>query len=96
MVGFGLIAANAGPVQATRSPGVAVNPELKVNGLQTQTGPLVVTFNCGDGLTTTVVDPEQVAAPVAVTVYKPALVTCAPGIVTDWPVPVNPFGPVQV
>jgi hypothetical protein len=88
MVGFGFKDAKAGPVQATSNPGVAVNPELNVSGLQTQTGALDVTFNCGTGLTTTVVEPEHVAAPVAVTVYKPALATCAPGIVTDCPVAV--------
>lgn len=83
MVGLAFNEANAGPVHATNNPGVGVNPELSVKGLQTQTGPLLVALTCGTGLTTTVVDPEHVAAPVAVTVYKPALVTCAPGMVTD-------------
>jgi hypothetical protein len=75
MVGFALSAAYPGPVQATNKPGVAVNPELSVNGLQTQTGALVVGFSWGTGLTTTVVEPEHVAAPVAVTVYTPAFAT---------------------
>jgi hypothetical protein len=83
MVGLALKEANPGPVHATNKPGVAVKPELNVNGLQTQTGPFVVAFTCGTGLTTTVVDPEHVAAPVAVTVYIPAFATCAPGMVTD-------------
>jgi hypothetical protein len=96
MVGFAVNEAKPGPVQAIKSPGVGVNPELKDNGLQTQTGELDVAFNCGTGFTTTVVDPEHVAAPVAVTVYKPALATCAPGIVTDCPVAEKLFGPVQV
>lgn len=75
MVGFAVSDAKPGPVQATNNPGVGVNPELSVNGLQTQTGPFVVAFTCGTGFTTTVVDPEHVAAPVAVTVYTPAFAT---------------------
>jgi hypothetical protein len=75
MVGFAVKEANPGPVHATNNPGVGVRPEFRVNGLQTQTGPFVVAFTCGTGFTITVVDPEQVAAPVAVTVYTPAFAT---------------------
>jgi hypothetical protein len=66
MVGFGFNAANAGPVQATKAPTGA--PDVKFKGLPTQTGLFVVGFIVGVGFTTTVVDPVQVAAPVAVTV----------------------------
>ena len=45
MVGFALSAAYPGPVQAISKPGAAANPELNVKGLQTQTGPLELTFN---------------------------------------------------
>jgi hypothetical protein len=41
---------------------------VKIRGLPTQTGLFVVGFIVGVGFTTTVVDPVQVAAPVAVTV----------------------------
>jgi hypothetical protein len=75
MVGLAFNAANPGPVHATNRPGVVVNPELSINGLHKQTGPLLVALTCGTGLTTTVVDPEHVAVPVAVTVYTPAFAT---------------------
>ena len=61
-----------------------------------QTGLVTVGFIVGVGLTTTVVDPVQVAAPVAVTVYTPAIAAVQLGIVTFCPVAVKPFGPVQV
>jgi hypothetical protein len=67
-----------------------------VSGEPKQTGLFDVAFMMGDWLTTTFVVPVQVAAPVAVTVYKPALAVVELGIVTDWPVAENPFGPVQV
>lgn len=96
MVGFAFREIKGpGPCHTIVKPGVGVKPELKLSGLHTHTGPLDVTFNCGEGLTTTVVEPEQVAAPVAVTVYIPAFNTWAPGTVTDCPVAVYPFGPVQ-
>ena len=60
-----------------------------------QTGLLTDGFIVGVGFTTTVVDPVQVAAPVAVTVYTPAIDALQFGIVTFCPVAVNPLGPVQ-
>jgi hypothetical protein len=69
IVGFALSEIKGpGPCHTNCNPGVAVNPELKERGVPVQTGLLEVTFNCGVGFTTTVVDPVQVAAPVAVTV----------------------------
>jgi hypothetical protein len=94
MVGHGLKLAYAGPVHATKAPTGA--PEQSVIGLPIQTGLVTVGFIVGVGFTTTVVDPVHVAAPVAVTVYTPAIVALPFGIVTFCPVAVKPFGPVQV
>ena len=66
IVGLGEREVNPGPIQATKDPTGA--PALKLIGLPRHTGLLTVGFIVGVGLTTTVVDPEQVAAPVAVTV----------------------------
>jgi hypothetical protein len=94
MVGHGFKEAYAGPVQATKAPTGA--PEQRVIGLPIHTGLVTVGFIVGVGFTTTVVDPVQVAAPVAVTVYTPAIDALQFGIVTFCPVAVNPLGPVQV
>lgn len=93
IVGQALNDANAGPVQATKAPTGA--PEHNVIGLPIHTGLVTVGFIVGVGFTTTVVDPVQVAAPVAVTVYTPAIDALQFGIVTFCPVAVNPFGPVH-
>jgi hypothetical protein len=64
-------------------------------GLPIHTGLLTEGFIVGVAFTTTVVEPVQVAAPVAVTVYTPAIEALQFGIVTFCPVAVNPLGPVQ-
>ena len=94
IVGQGFKAAYAGPVHATKAPTGA--PEQSVIGLPIQTGLVTVGFIVGVGLTTTVVEPVQVAAPVAVTVYTPAIAAVQLGMVTFCPVAVNPLGPVHV
>ena len=82
-----------GPDQAIVPP---VAPEFSCIGEPTQTGLFEVGFTVGIGLTTTVVVPVHVAAPVAVTVYSPAFAAVELGIVTDCPVAENPLGPDHV